>query len=213
MIGGEATLAGSRPARLLTEQGHRYRDLNGNGWLDPYEDSRVPIEDRVGDLLARMTLEEKSGLLFHPGIPIGRRGGVVDGFHPMKIAPSTELVVQQNIRHFNIMMAPGPVAVARWHNRLQEIAEGTRLGIPITFSSDLRHAPGFNPACGVKQEGFSHWPAQLGLAAAGRRRPGGELRRCGPARVLGDRAARAAGPDGGPGHRTAVGKIRSHLRR
>ena len=148
-------------------QGHKYRDLNGNGKLDPYEDSRVPVVDRVGDLLAQMTLEEKSGLLFHPGIPIGRKGGVVEGFHPMKIAPSTELVVQQNIRHFNIMMAPGPVAVARWHNRLQEIAEGTRLGIPITFSSDLRHAPGFNPACGVKQEGFSHWPSQLGLAAAG----------------------------------------------
>ena len=167
MIGDEATLAGGRAARPLTEQGHRYRDLNGNGRLDPYEDSRIPVEDRVTDLLSQMTLEEKTGLLFHPGIPIGRRGSVVDGFHPMKIAPSTELVAEQHVRHFNIMMAPGPVAVARWHNRMQEIAEATRLGIPITFSSDLRHAPGFNPACGVKQEGFSHWPSQLGLAAAG----------------------------------------------
>lgn len=166
MIGDDDALAGGQ-TMPLTDQGHRYRDLNGNGRLDPYEDSRVPVEDRIGDLLAQMTLEEKSGLLFHPGIPIGRRGSVVEGFRPMKIAPSTELVVRQNIRHSNIMMAPGPVAVARWHNRLQEMAKGTRLGIPITFSSDLRHAPGFNPKCGVKQEGFSHWPSQLGLAAAG----------------------------------------------
>ena len=167
MNGDESTFAGDRPSQSHVDHGHAYRDLNGNGRLDPYEDSRLPVRDRIDDLLAQMTLAEKIGLLFHPGIPIGRRGQVVEGFHPMKIAPSTELVDQQHIRHFNIMMAPGPVAVARWHNRLQEIAEGTRLGIPITFSSDLRHAPGFNPACGVKQEGFSHWPSQLGLAAAG----------------------------------------------
>ena len=167
LIEKETSGNGDRSVHSHTEQGHPYRDLNGNGRLDPYEDSRAPVGDRIDDLLAQMTLEEKTGLLFHPGIPIGRRGSVVEGFHPMKIAPSTELVARQNVRHFNILMAPGPVAVARWHNRLQEIAERTRLGIPITFSSDLRHAPGFNPACGVKQEGFSHWPAQLGLAAAG----------------------------------------------
>ncbi len=167
LTGNAITGIGGRSVHSRSDQGHAYRDLNGNGKLDPYEDARVPIGDRINDLLAQMTLEEKSGLLFHPGIPIGRRGSVVEGFHPMKIAPSTELVSRQNVRHFNIMMAPGPVAVARWHNQLQEIAEGTRLGIPITVSSDLRHAPGFNPACGVKQEGFSHWPSQLGLAAAG----------------------------------------------
>lgn len=167
MTANEVAADGGRLAQSRSDQGRKYRDLNGNGRLDPYEDSRTPVSIRVDDLLAQMALEEKTGLLFHPGIPIGRRGSVVEGFHPMKIAPSTELVDRRNVRHFNIMMAPGPVAVARWHNRLQEIAAGTRLGIPITFSSDLRHAPGFNPACGVRQEGFSHWPSQLGLAAAG----------------------------------------------
>ena len=167
LIDKESASYGDRSVLSHTEQGLPYRDLNGNGRMDPYEDSRLPVEQRIDDLLARMTLEEKTGLLFHPGIPIGRKGGVVEGFHPMKIAPTTELVVGQNIRHFNFMMAPGPTEVARWHNRLQEMAERTRLGIPITFSSDLRHAPGFNPACGVKQEGFSHWPSQLGLAASG----------------------------------------------
>ena len=36
--------------------------------------------------------------------------------------------------------APGVAGVARWHNELQRMAERTRLGIPITFSSDPRHA-------------------------------------------------------------------------
>ena len=36
---------------ILTEDGHTFRDLNKNGKLDPYEDSRLPIEERVEDLL------------------------------------------------------------------------------------------------------------------------------------------------------------------
>ena len=52
-----------------------FRDLNGNGALDPYEDPRRPIDERVEDLLAQMTLEEKAGLMYHTpiGIDAGRR--------------------------------------------------------------------------------------------------------------------------------------------
>jgi beta-glucosidase len=50
---------------LQNEDGFAYRDLDKNGRLDPYEDSRRPIEERVEDLLSQMTLEEKVGLLFH----------------------------------------------------------------------------------------------------------------------------------------------------
>ena len=32
--------------------GRRVRDLNGNGRLDPYEDPRLPVDERVDDLLA-----------------------------------------------------------------------------------------------------------------------------------------------------------------
>ena len=45
-----------------------FRDLNGNGRLDVYEDPARPLEERVDDLLAQMTLEEKAGLMFHPPI-------------------------------------------------------------------------------------------------------------------------------------------------
>lgn len=34
-------------------------DINNNGEMDPYENTELPIEQRIGDLLARMTLDEK----------------------------------------------------------------------------------------------------------------------------------------------------------
>src|ERR1039457_6967937 len=40
-----------------------FKDLNRNGVLDPYEDWRLPVDRRVADLLSRMTLEEKAGLM------------------------------------------------------------------------------------------------------------------------------------------------------
>ena len=47
-----------------------YRDLNKNGKLDIYEDSRQPVHLRVDDLLSQMTLEEKVGQMFHPPVLI-----------------------------------------------------------------------------------------------------------------------------------------------
>ena len=51
-----------------------FRDLNGNGRLDVYEDPSRPLEERVEDLLAQMTLEEKAGLMFHPPILMNSDG-------------------------------------------------------------------------------------------------------------------------------------------
>jgi beta-glucosidase len=35
-------------------------DLNKNGVKDPYEDPQVPVDQRIADLLGRMTMEEKT---------------------------------------------------------------------------------------------------------------------------------------------------------
>ena len=55
-----------------------FRDLNGNGRLDPYEDPAQPLETRVEDLLAQMTLEEKAGLMFHPPILMNGDGTLIE---------------------------------------------------------------------------------------------------------------------------------------
>jgi beta-glucosidase len=141
-----------------------YRDLNGNGRLDPYEDPARPVEERVDDLLAQMTLEEKAGLMFHPPILVGDDGALVEGAGPFGPFGATELVRDLHLRHFNIYAAPEPRLHAEWSNRLQQLAESTRLGIPVTISSDPRHtvdAVGASAAA----VGLSAWPEPIGLAA------------------------------------------------
>ena len=55
-----------------------YRDLNKNGKLDVYEDKNQPIENRVADLLAQMTVEEKAGMLFINGTFISEDGSLAN---------------------------------------------------------------------------------------------------------------------------------------
>ena len=58
----------SRHAPILTQFGLQFRDLNRNGQIDGYEDWRLPVDLRVADLVSRLTLEEKVGLLLHPSV-------------------------------------------------------------------------------------------------------------------------------------------------
>ncbi|MFD5190936.1 hypothetical protein ACFWMU_22755 [Streptomyces sp. NPDC058357] len=41
------------PARAHHHDGTPLRDLNHNSTMEPYEDPRLPVEDRVADLPAR----------------------------------------------------------------------------------------------------------------------------------------------------------------
>lgn len=55
-----------------------FRDLNHNGVLDPYEDARLSPEERTTDLLGRLSLAEKVGLMFHTVIETGPNGTVLE---------------------------------------------------------------------------------------------------------------------------------------
>ena len=151
----------------IEQDGHRFRDLNGNGRLDPYEDVRRPIEERVEDLLGQMTLEEKVGLMFHPMLGIQKDGSLMEDVTPLNPHPTSELVGERYISHFNIYQVPSPGVLASWHNSLQRLAEETRLGIPITISSDPRHSSPDTAFTQGMAGGFSQWPEPPGLAAIG----------------------------------------------
>jgi beta-glucosidase len=148
-----------------TDEGVDYRDLNGNGVLDRYEDPKAPVEERVADLIGQMTLEEKAALLFQQGLVVPDDGAVADEPDSVSPVPAGGLVRELGLTHFNIYWGPGPATLAEWHNRMQEAAEGTRLGIPVTVSSDPRHGFGDNPATSMSGNGFSSWPEPIGLAA------------------------------------------------
>ena len=175
MVGGlllKAKVASSRNLRRLEKEtpdlmidGLPFRDLNRNGRLDIYEDFRRPIDERVEDLLGQMTLEEKVGLMMHPMINPGKQGDLAEMPSFMSPLSTSEMVINRHIKHFNIVFAKDAQAVASWYNKLQAMAERTRLGIPVTISSDPRHGSENNPGAGMRMPGFSQWPDPLGLAA------------------------------------------------
>ena len=144
-----------------------YRDLNKNGRLDPFEDPQLPVEERVADLLRQMTLEEKAGLLFHTMLGVNLDGTLAEGPDPMGRLGTSEMVVDRHINHFNLHALPAARLAAEWQNRLQELAEDTRLGIPVTLSSDPRHAFTHDVLTAARAAGSSQWPEPIGLAAIG----------------------------------------------
>jgi beta-glucosidase len=154
-----------RPPAADTPTDLAFRDLNKNGRLDPYEDPRRPIEERVEDLLGQMTLAEKVGLMMQPMLAASPDGELVEEPDMVNPLGTKALIVDRHIRHCNIVFGGPPSSMAAWYNKLQKLAEGTRLGIPVTVSSDPRHVSSDNPGVGVATREFSHWPDPLGLAA------------------------------------------------
>ncbi|MEO2098057.1 MAG: glycoside hydrolase family 3 N-terminal domain-containing protein [Brachybacterium sp.] len=155
----------SLPRLLTAEDGTRYRDLNGNGVMDPYEDPRLGAEERTEDLLARLSLEEKVGLLFHTVIETGPDGTLLETPGAISKSPTTAVVVRKLMTHFNVHGLESAEAAARWHNRLQELAETTPHGIPVTISTDPRHGGAQNAGTSWATSFFSLWPEPLGLGA------------------------------------------------
>jgi beta-glucosidase len=132
----------------------------------PYLDPVLAPEQRAEDLLSRMSLEDKAGQLFHSQIGMGPGGTLADA-DPAFGLPSTEnLVLGRRMTHFNLLgVVEDGRLVAQWHNRLQELAASTPLGIPITISTDPRHHFTDNPGTAFNAGAVSQWPEPLGLAA------------------------------------------------
>ena len=154
--------------KVLDIDGISFRDLNKNNKLDRYEDHRLDTVQRVEDLISQMTLEEKVGTLFHPPVTINPDwmfrlySLFVDGG---KLTESE--IINQHINHFNLYGNPKPERLAKRLNNLQKIASRSRLGIPVTISSDPIHeVPNGGGVASFSLDGFSKWPSQLGLAAS-----------------------------------------------
>ena len=113
----------------LTVDGKEFKDLNGNGKLDPYENWQLSDDERVKDLVSQMTLEEKAGLLLIPEFPAFKEGKLV---LPNKM-------INQNTRYFIFRETPGADVIASYNNQLQDAAEESRLGIPVVIISNPRN--------------------------------------------------------------------------
>lgn len=149
----------TRNIPLLTVDGLKFKDMNKNGQLDPYEDWRLDSEARARDLTTRMTAEEKAGAMMHGTI-------VLDDAGRVDFTATEEDINQRLANTFITRMAGNPQYISSDNNKLQEMAENTRLGIPITISTDPRNHFVNDPnATSVAAGSFSQWPETLGMAA------------------------------------------------
>jgi len=148
-----------------------FRDLNKNNKLDVYEDVNAPIEKRIEDLIAQMTVEEKAGMLFIPGVAVNEDGSLdkdPDATGPGARYPTAKNNIDKGkLNHFNVWSIPSdPQIMAIWYNNLQQYAENSRLGIPVTIASDPRHHFS-NSIFSMEASGFTQFCETLGLAAIG----------------------------------------------
>lgn len=128
----------------------------------PYQDATLDLDRRVADLLSRMELADKAGLMFHP---VGTIGALdAPGTFGM---PSMDALLPRRINHFNVVAVRSAREIAEWHNALQRYALAQPLGIPVTISSDPRHSFTNNPMTAAFAGPFSQWPEPLGFAAIG----------------------------------------------
>lgn len=160
---------GVRSKLVITAEGKRFKDSNGDGKLDVYEDWRLPVATRIDDLVSKMTIEEKAGLMLIDTMNAGTGGTV----------PATGLafINEQNMRRFilrSVVTATPtagqvtPADAAKFINSVQAVTEASRLGIPTIFKSNARNhyekdaRVGINEAAGA----FTEFPKEAGIASA-----------------------------------------------
>ena len=201
-----------RPVRLTSGGGVEYRDLNGNGRMDPFEDPRLPLDERVEDLLGRLS----PGGEGRPAVPHGHRGGRgrdrLERPGAISKSPTPRGGAGQAPEPLQRARASRRPEAARWHNALQELAEQTPHGIPVTFSTDPRHAFIENAGPPSPRTSFSQWPEPLGLAAIGDAALVGEFADIARQEYVRRGHPRRPAPDARPRHRAAMGAPVADLR-
>lgn len=186
---------GVRTVSLLTIDGYQFKDLNKNGQLDPYEDWRLPAEKRSNDLLSRMSVEQKAGMMListtrlendwsfekpKTAAPVSSNfnendlvmthnmfTGLQLPVAQLSAAGTTNGVTNLHLRNFILRVNTDPGTLAEWSNKLQELCESDALGIPAVVTSNPRNHITRDASAGlsVGKTSFSTWPGELGLAA------------------------------------------------
>ena len=111
-------------------------ETTGNTVNLPYKNPELPTEERIADLLGRMTLEEKVGQMMQ----LDARSGDLD-----------DLIVN---KHVGSILHTSPSDLPK---AVETVNTKTRLGIPLVIGDDCIHGYSFWP-------GATIFPEQLGMA-------------------------------------------------
>lgn len=171
----------ARSKPVLQLQGLRFKDLNANGQLDPYEDWRLSAEQRADDLVARMSLADRAGLMLIETLNAGCAGS-------LEGTRAVELVQTQRMSRFILRnvasvradacdgsVRPGrsghvvtPAQLAGFANAVQALAEASPLGVPVQFKDNARNHREIDARFGITAGAgtFTEFPKEAGVAAA-----------------------------------------------
>lgn len=122
--------------------------------MEKYKDANASVEERVEDLLGRMTLEEKVAQLCGDLPYSVVRKGKVDHDALRKRFPDGH----GRFTQYSMVGLADPVAIAELSNEIQRyFVEETRLGIPVALQSE--------DLCGYPAAGGTLFPSMMNVAA------------------------------------------------
>lgn len=173
-------VAATKP--VLSIDGLEFKDLNASGTLEPYEDWRLSSTERADDLVAQMSLVEKVGMMLiatnNPacdGTVTQEGQAMIEERHMTRFilrATATPTGADCSVELTGFALRGGydqtPGQLANFTNSVQQLREGTRLGIPALFKDNARNHVEVNPTFGITQGAgsFTEFPKEAGLAAA-----------------------------------------------
>ena len=120
---------GVRVKNIIEADGYRFKDLNDNGQLDPYEDWRLSAEERAEDLLSQMDATQKAAQMVHLTLVSKKDAWFTD--NNVGFALVYEYIFD------------GACEAAQRTNEIQELSESSALGIPVIFSMDTEAGAAF----------------------------------------------------------------------
>ena len=179
---------GTVSGRMIEKDGLYFKDLDGSGEFQDYDDWRLPPEIRARAYVKTLTTEEKIAQLFISDWRMGKylsqfpdheprldESGTLDEaeftgktiFGEQHLPGTTTLLKDWFARHLILRANPTPEDLTDWLNQLQAVAEECRHFVPVQVASNSRNENGelvfgMNDAGGV----FASWPGTLGIAAA-----------------------------------------------
>ena len=150
---------GARVKDIIEVDGYRFRDLNDNGELDPYEDWRLTAEERADNLLSQMDIDQQAAQMVHLTLVTMKDSWFTKNnvgfalvyeyiFETEEPDEDEEEDEEDEDEAEDEDKEPeGPVSnarnAARLTNEIQELSEESDFGIPVIFSMDTEAGAAF----------------------------------------------------------------------
>ena len=118
--------------KIIEKDGSYFKNLSRTGELQPYEDWRLPAEQRAKDLAARLTVRQIAGLMMNGGFMEFPAEPNAEGPEPWEVTKRYQYAFRDlGIRHMLIGYVDSAETMVRLNNNRQAFIEALELPIPL----------------------------------------------------------------------------------